>query len=197
MLALLVLTALWQVPAAATPPADPATLFNEGITFDAFMQDVQSQRKTWEANAARAKAPQFLVDRLKRAGDGLKLLAISEAACSDSVQTIPYVARLAQQAGVDLRLIGKPKGMPLLDGHRSPDGRTATPTIILIRDGKDVGAFIERPEVLQSWFLANLDLTTRERLERKTAWYEWDRGTSTMTAIVELAERTAMPDGRR
>jgi hypothetical protein len=107
---------------------------------------------------------------------------------------VPYIARLASLAGVDLRIVTKARGLWLLEQHRTPDGRTATPTVVLLREGRDVGAWVERPEVLQTWFLAHQDLSTRERLARKTSWYDWDRGASTLAEIVALAERTAADD---
>lgn len=170
---------------------DPAALFAEGTTFEAFLDGVQAQRRTWEANAGRPDPPQALVDRLTRAGRGLQLLVVSEAACSDSVQTVPYIARLAALARIDLRIVTKARALGLLERHRTPDGRTATPTVVLLRNGRDAGAWVERPEVLQTWFLANRDLSSRERLGRKTSWYDWDRGATTLAEIVALAERTA------
>ena len=179
---------------ASQNPASPTALFAEGATFAEFMADVRAQRRTWEENAARPAPPRELVERLQRAGAGLRLLVVSEAACSDSVQTVPYIARLASLAGVDLRIVTKARGLWLLEQHRTPDGRTATPTVVLLREGRDVGAWVERPEVLQTWFLARQDLSARERLARKTSWYDWDRSASTLAEIVALAERTAADD---
>jgi hypothetical protein len=183
--------------AADSAPQAPsaASLFDEGITFQEFLSGVQAQRRTWEENSARPDPPAALVDRLKRAGTGLKLLAISEAACSDSVQTVPYIARLASLAGIELRIVTKARGLPLLERHRTPDGRTATPTIVLLREGKDAGAWVERPEVLQAWFIAHGELSSRERVARKTSWYDWDRGASTLAELVALVERATATDG--
>jgi hypothetical protein len=193
MFMLLMLAALSQAPAAS----DAAALFREGATFQDFLEGAQSQRKLWEQNAARPDPAAPIVERFKRVSDGLSLLVVSEAACSDSVQTVPYIAKLAALANVELRIVSKARAMAVIDAHRTPDGRTATPTVLLLRDGKVIGAWVERPAVLQEWFLANRDLTSRERLERKTAWYEWDRGASTIAEVVALAEKAAMRDGRR
>ena len=193
MFTLLMLTALWQAPAAA----DAAALFREGATFQEFLDGAQSQRRLWEQNAARPDPPAQIVERFKRVGDGLSLLVVSEAACSDSVQTVPYVAKLAALASVALRIVPKARAMAVIDAHRTPDGRTATPTVLLLRDGKVIGAWVERPAVLQEWFLTHRDLSSRERLERKTSWYEWDRGASTIAEVVALAEKAATRDGGR
>ena len=61
---------------------------------------------------------------------------------------------------------------------------------VLLRGGKDIGAWIERPDALATWYRANRNSIERgELLQRKTAWYQWDRGTSSMAEIVALAEK--------
>ena len=171
---------------------DPQALFAQGVTYEAFMENATAQKATWQSNTARATVPPEVVERFKNAAGGLTLLVIAEAACSDSVQTLPYVAKLASLAGVELRIVSKAAGQGILEQHRSPDNRTATPTIVLLRDGKDAGAFVERPATLQTWMIgAARSLTTQERLNRKTSWYDWDRGDSTVAEVVALAEKTA------
>ena|SRR5688572_366261 len=184
-LALLVVSLSSQAP-------DPQALFAQGATYDAFLENATAQKATWQANTARAAVAPEVVERFKKAAGGLTLLVIAEAACSDSVQTLPYVAKLASLAGVEMRIVNKAAGQSLLERHKSPDDRTATPTIVLLRDGKDAGAFVERPVTLQTWMIgAARALSQQERLSRKTSWYEWDRGDSTVAEVVALAEKTA------
>jgi len=188
MSAVLLALLVFLAPDARQQP-DPAAIYERGQTWESFLDGVRSQRDRWQTIAAGAVPAPALVERTRAAAEGLKLLVVSEAACSDSVQSVPYIARLAALAGVDLRIVGKNAATALLEGHRTPDGRTATPTVILLRDGKDVGAWIERPAALQAWFLAHGDLTTQERLARKTSWYDWDRGESTLAELVALIEK--------
>ncbi len=166
-------------------------LFDQGIGGQAFLPDVQAQRATWEAHVGRASVPAEIVERVRKAAADLQFLVVAEANCSDSVQSVPYVARLASEAGIPLRIVRKAAASAVIDRHRTPDGRTATPTVILIRRGEDAGAWIERPAALQAWFIAHADLTSSERLARKTGWYDWDRGESTLAEIVALVEKTA------
>jgi Thioredoxin len=173
----------------AAPQADPVGMFDAGMTWEQFLAGARAQRTLWLMNAGRASVAPETVERFRRATDGLKLLVIAEAACSDSVNTVPYLAKLATLAGVDMRVVGRSTGLPLMDAHRTPDGRTATPTVILLRDGRDVGAWVERPAALQEWYLSKADLGQQDRLDRKMAWYDWDRGASTIREIVALAER--------
>jgi hypothetical protein len=184
------------VLASSTPQAtaqpDAAALFERGVTWDAFLSTVEAQRNLWQSNAKRASAEPALVERLQKAGQGLRLLVIGEGACSDSVSVVPYVAKLAVGAGIEVRIVGREPGRTFLALHRTPDGREATPTILLLRDGQVVGAFVERPAALQEWYLsAGAKLSQGDRYARKMSWYDWDRGDSSMTEIVALAERAA------
>jgi hypothetical protein len=175
---------------SAPPSSDPAALFQKGVTFDQFLADAQSQKETWQTNAARNTIKPEMTERLKNAGADLQILVIAEAACSDSVNVVPYLARLASSAGVELRIVSKAAGLAVAESHRTPDGRAATPTVILLRKGTEAGAWIERPAVLQAWYLSTgSQLSNTERLSRKLAWYDWDRGDTSLSEILALAER--------
>lgn len=186
---LLTLVLSFLATPAAQAQGDLNTLFNQGQAWAPWFEDVSVQRSTWEMVVKQATPPDAMVERFKAVGTGLKLLLVAEALCSDSMQSVPHIAALAAKAGVELRIVGKDVAAAAIDGHRTPDGRTATPTLIMIRDGKDVGAWVERPAALQTWFLANAQLSRQDRLARKTSWYQWDRGESTLAEIVALAER--------
>ena len=195
-LLLLAFVLMTSTPRAAQ--ADPAALFDRGVAWDAFLSAVEAQRNLWQSNTRRAAVAPALVERLQKAGQDLRLLVIGEGSCSDSVSVVPYVATLAAQAKVELRIVGREAGRPLLAAHRTPDGREATPTILLLRDGQVIGAFVERPAVLQDWFLtAGAKLSQADRYARKMSWYDWDRGDSSMVEIVALAERAPRTAGAR
>ena len=185
---LIAVLGLWLAPVQA-PQADVSAIFDQGTEWTPWLETVTDQRSLWLINAAQANPPAALVDRLKQAGADLKLLVVADAACSDSVQSVPHLAKLAALAGVPLRIVPKAAATDALDAHRTPDGRTATPTVILIRRGKDVGAWIERPAPLQDWNLAHPSLPRQEFLLRKTGWYTWDRGETSTAELVALVER--------
>jgi hypothetical protein len=103
---------------------------------------------------------------------------------------LPYVAALASSVSVPLRIVDRKLGEPLMTRHRTPDGRPATPTIVLLRHGDDVGAWVERPAVVQQWFLSMA--TSPENARRfgdRQSWYESDRGQTVLAEIIALAER--------
>jgi len=184
---LLLTTLLLQ---SAPPSSDPAVLFEGGVTFDQFLTDAKAQKETWQTNAGRNTIKPEMTERLKNAGADLQILVIAEAACSDSVNVVPYLAKLASSAGVELRIVSKATGLTVAEAHRTPDGRAATPTVILLRKGKEAGAWVERPAVLQAWYISmEGKLTSAERLSRKLAWYDWDRGDTSLSEILALVEK--------
>lgn len=185
------LTLVMLAGAAQAPQAiDGNALFAQGKSYEDFLATADSRPEVWKANTNRGKPSAALVDRLKKAGDGLRLVVVAVAACSDSVHTVPYIANLAREAGIPLRVVDPTVGAQIQAAFKTPDGRGATATVALLRGDKVVGAWVERPVALQTWILGpGAALSQAERMDRKFGWYEWDRGESTIAELVELAER--------
>ena len=187
----LLLTVMVVASAVQAPQViDGNALFTQGMTYEDFLASADSRLEVWKANSKRANPSAALVERLKKAGDGLRLVVVAVASCSDSVHTVPYVAKLASAAGIPLRMVDATVGAPIQAAFKTPDGRGATATVALLRGDKVVAAWVERPVALQTWLLGPAStLPQSERMDRKFGWYEWDRGESTMAELVELAER--------
>lgn len=188
LISLLTLFLAFQTPAPTT--SDAVALRDQGLPWTEYLASTKQQRDIWVRNADR-NVPAALVERLRTAGKGLQLLVVAEDWCTDSVNTVPYLGTLASKAGIDMRVITSVPGKPIMEAHRTPDGRAATPTVILIRDGKEVAAWVERPAALQTWMLGpGAALDQPDRSARKMSWYEWNRGDDTLREIVVLAEQT-------
>lgn len=192
MVGLLLVVLSLVAPSQSTqqPITGGAALFEQGKTWEDFLAAADARPETWRGNAARSKPSKELVERLKGAAGDMKLLVVAIAACSDSVHTVPYVATLAREAGVPLRIVDSTVGKPVMDAFKTPDGRGATATVALLKGDQIVAAWVERPVALQTWLLGPASsLQQSERMERKFGWYEWDRGESTMAELVALVER--------
>lgn len=188
-------TLLWTVLALVAMPQAPqaingAALFEQGKPYEDFLASADSRADVWKGNTNRSRPSASLVERLKMAGEGLRFVVVATAACSDSVHTVPYIATLAREAGIPLRMVEPPVGKPIQDAFRTPDGRGATATVAVLRGDKVVAAWVERPVALQTWILGpGAALSQADRMDRKFGWYEWDRGESTMAELVDLVER--------
>jgi hypothetical protein len=166
--------------------------FARGVTWAEFLEKATAQRERWLSVTARAVVPGPVVERFRRAGADLRILAVAEDWCPDSVNTLPYVARLASAVPIPFRIVDRHQGEPVMRKHRTPDGRTATPTIVLLRGDAEIGAFVERPEVVQRWFLSMADSPENaKRFGDRQSWYDADRGQSLLAELAALAEQSA------
>jgi hypothetical protein len=171
---------------------DAAALLERGRTIGQFLETVTRQRELWVSNLATAKVSPAMLDRFKRTGTDLRLLIVAEDWCPDSVHTVPYVAALAAQAAVDLRIVDRASGAAVMKRYPASDGRGVTPVIVLVRHGVAVGAWIERPAALQSLFESiKSHPENAGRFADRQAWYKADSGRTTVAEIVDLAEQSA------
>lgn len=197
MLATLALTA--TLATASCGPTDDVlrALYERGQTFPAFHEAATRRRKLWDRNYARAAVDAAVVERAQAVGGTWHLLVVAVDGCSDSVSTIPYLARLAERVpGLELRIVDSDVGRAVMEARRTPDDRAATPTVVLLDAGfDDVGCFIERPAALRA-HLAELEARGgTNALAAKMAWYDEDAGAATVDEVVGLMEAAAA--GRR
>ncbi len=175
-----------------------ARLYQRGVAFDDFLADAEERVDTWTGNYARAEVPSRLAKRAQVLG-AWRLLVIAEDWCGDSANTIPYLARLVEDTpALDMRIVDSDLGATLMDAHPTPDGRGATPTVLLLDDRGDIaGCWVERPRELQTWFLEEQDRTgRRELLRQKYAWYDKDAGRTTMSEVVQMIEAASIGERR-
>ena len=159
-------------------------LYESGTTFADFVSNATARKEQWEGNYALKIAPDALVARASAAGTGWKLLVVTVPGCSDSVNIVPYVASLLDKVpSVEMRLISPSLGKAVQEAHRTPDGRAATPTFILLdADFNERGCWVERPSELIKLMSSGTDF------DGKMAWYDKDRGASSLEEIVQVIE---------
>ena len=165
--------------------------YSSGQPFADFLAAAEQRRELWEENYGNGEIDEALVERASAVGGTWYILAIAVAGCSDSVNTIPFVARLTELVpGLDMRIIDSTVGRELMEARLTPDGRAATPTLILLDENyDDAGCWIERPTPLQEWAMGEgADLDRRDFMTEKMGWYRDDAGHSTVAEVVGLLE---------
>ena len=181
---------LHQAPGSGVTTLD--RLVENGKTWEQFLAGVSAQREVWLKTESAVTVPLDLLERARKVSRGLQLLVIAEDWCPDSAYSVPYVARLAQAAGIPLRVIDRAASEPLMAAHRTSDGRTATPTIAFLRNGRDVGAWVERPAELQQMFLSmSTSPENAQRFSQRHLWYESDGGLTVLKEVLALIEQTS------
>ena len=181
---------LHQAPGSGVTTLD--RLVENGKTWEQFLAGVSAQREVWLKTESAVTVPLDFIERARKVSRGLQLLVIAEDWCPDSAYSVPYVARLAQAAGIPLRVIDRAAGERLMAAHRTSDGRTATPTIVLLRNGRDAGAWVERPAELQQMFLSmSTSPENAKRFSQRHLWYESDGGLTVLKEVLALIEQTS------
>jgi hypothetical protein len=193
----LVLTSLLPSVAGAQE-VNYAALYDQGVPFATFLERARSHRAEWLGNFERAKPEDDALARSRALPERRRILVVAEDWCTDSLNTMPYLAKLvdATPDRLELRVIDSTVGKGVMDANRTADGRSATPTVIILgADNKPAGSWVERPAVLQKWFTEQKPLLPREELlDRKAKWYAEDAGKSTVAEIVTILEHAGHAD---
>jgi hypothetical protein len=183
-------------PASAEGSRDSllVALYESGQEFATFHEKAKSRRAMWDRNWTEGKVPEDILTQARAIGGRWRLLVVAVDGCSDSVNTVPYVARLVELVPtIEMRIVLPGPGRPIQESHRTPDGRAATPTFVLIdAEGKDAGCWVERPAALQESFIkAKAENGIDAWAGSKQDWYDADAGASTLREIVAMIASAA------
>lgn len=168
-------------------------LHASGQSFADFVAATRARREGWLKLADSAVVEPALVERARAAGGTWRLLVVAVDACGDSMNTVPYVARLAAQVGIDLRIVLPEAGRRVQETHRSLDGRIATPTFVLLdAAGAERGCIVEQPRALREWSTAERARASLDSVHVGIrAFYAKDQGASIARETVEMLEAAA------
>jgi hypothetical protein len=184
---------------AGAPQIDYAALWANATPFHTFLENVRARQEQWRSRFSNAAIEPAALTRARALPGKRRLLAVAEDRCSDSAWAVPYLAKLAAAVPekLELRVIGRVDGSRIQSEHLTPDGRRATPTIVVLDDTDTfLGAWVERPAELQKWFVANKSVVSSDELhQHMDEWYTTDAGRSTVTEVLAILAQ-ATPSGR-
>jgi Thioredoxin len=173
-------------------------IFSKGQTFTEFVAQAKARREGWLRLQRDAVVKADLLARARAVGGTWQLLVIARDGCGDSMNSVPYAARLADSVpGLTLRIVSPFDGQAAANTHRTADGRTATPTFILLdAAGDEAGCLVELPAPLRQWTNNARSKVSDDSLHTyRNTFYAKDAGVSVSTELVELLEsaRTGTP----
>ena len=181
------------MPSSCAASADSTLLqlHAGGQSFADFLAAAKARREGWLQMRDSARVEESLLSRARAVGGTWHLLVVAVDRCGDSMNSVPYLAKLAEQVpGLDLRIVLPEAGKAIQASHRSLDGRLATPTIVLLDGaGHDMGCIVELPQELRRWAHGVRPSVTSDSLHAGIrAFYAKDRGRSITTEAVEMLE---------
>lgn len=167
--------------AAVRADSSFVALFDAGQPYDVFLAHAKERRALWVRLTESGVIPADAVAMTAAITAPLRVLVVAIDGCSDSANSIPFVAKLAALTpSVSLRLVTPDAGKAVMEAYRTPDGRAATPTIVVLdAAGAVVGCWVERPTVLQQMAIdARAAGTLDAYAANKQSWYDADQGAS-------------------
>lgn len=167
--------------------------FEAAPTFEEFLETVDRNRELWNAVHERVTLPEDLVNEARRLPGSWHLLVIAEDWCGDAVNTVPAVARLADEVGWDLRVVSREDNADLMDTHLT-NGRSRSIPVVIVYDDRfgEVGWWGPRPGELQRWVLTEgLAMPSPERYKVVRRWYARDRARTTLDELVNVVREAA------
>lgn len=167
--------------------------FEASATFEEYLASVEKNRELWHAVHERVRLPEQLVEEARAVPGTWHLVALSEDWCGDAVNTLPVVARLAEAAGWDLRVLGRDANPDLMSAHLTNGRSRSIPVVIVYDDAlREVGWWGPRPEELQAWVMSEgLAMPSPERYKVTRRWYARDRGRTVLRELLDIVESAA------
>ena len=184
------LSVLLLASGCGAPPPDPSELWKNASVWQVSQMQARVDDWTFATRAAEA-LPVALLAGADSLTQRYRLLVVAEERCIDSAHSLPYFDALARSSNqLELRVVDSQAGRGVLDRYRTPDGRGATPTVVVLDDEGTVrGCWIERPAELQSWWITNPDgITPTDQYVAKTAWYRADRGRHAVSEVLQVLQ---------
>lgn len=178
----------WQAP-------DYGALWEKATPFPEFLENVKARQKDWKTRFANAAVDAGALNDARALPGRRRILAVATDRCSDSAWALPFIAKLAAVVPekLELRVINPREGGRIQQLHLTPDGRVATPTVVVLdENNRYMGGWVERPAELQTWYIRNKpNITSDELYAHVSKWYADDAGRSTIRELLIILGRTA------
>ena len=164
------------------------------MDFRSYLESVEENSELWCEIYDRVRiGPEFLAEARRIRGPW-HLLALSEDWCSDAVNLLPVVARLAEEVhSFDLRVLSRDENLDLMDAHLT-DGRSRSIPVVLLLDKNFVehGWWGPRPRPIQEWVVQEgLEMPRVERSKTIRRYYARDKGRTMLRELLDLMEIAA------
>jgi hypothetical protein len=167
--------------------------FENAPNFPEYLDLVDKNRELWRGVWDRARIPEDVLEDARGIPGGWHLVALSEDWCGDAVNTLPVIARLAEEAGWDMRVMSRDDNPDLMDTHLTNGRSRSIPVVIVYdEDFSEVGWWGPRPGEIQSWVMnEGLAMPSPERYKEVRRWYARDRGKTTLAELLDIFAKAA------
>src|SRR5690606_12998857 len=139
---------------------DIQTRFEAALRLSEFIDTAEQNRELWASIYRRAVFDGEILELARALPAKRHLLVLVEDWCGDAFNSVPWLARLADEVPerLELRVLRRDENLDLMDAHLSPTGGRAIPVVMVLdEDHEEIGWWGSRPAELQAWFEENRD----------------------------------------
>ena len=134
----------------ALQDAVPAERFGAAKTYEEYIAGVEQNRQKFADNLAHASVPPDYARRLRalaaRPDGPAKLLVIGEDWCPDVYRGMPVAKKIADAAGMEMRVLERDRHMDLMPPFRKDGEFDSIPVYVFFtRDHRYIAHWVERP----------------------------------------------------
>lgn len=125
--------------------------FASGLTYDEYMNRITRNRDQFQANYDGTPLTEEDVRRFKeivaRPNGPAKVLALAEDWCPDVFRGLPVMARIAEAAGMELRVFPRDENLDIMNEFLKDGQFQSIPTFVFYtKDHRYICHWIERPQ---------------------------------------------------
>ncbi|MFI5211026.1 MAG: thioredoxin family protein [Gemmatimonadales bacterium] len=166
---------------------DFRALWDQAMTFAEFMAASREHRGLWEGVRRLARIPDWARTPVPE-GEQRHLLVLVEDWCGDASNTVPILARWAEEAtGLDLKVLRRDEHPEVMDRYLTGSARSIPIVIVLDGEFEELGHWGPRPSELQAWVVAHkAEVPKGELYPQVRRWYAMDRGASTLREVMQV-----------
>ena len=156
--------------------------FAQGLTWQEYLDGVQRNREKFDYNYAGAELSADDVRAFRElvagAGGPAKVLALAEDWCPDVFRGLPVMARIAEAAGIELRIFPRDDNLDIMSEFLNQGEHQSIPVFAFYtRDHRCIAHWIERPAKANAEMGEVMKLFEgRSREEARPLYEEFQRG---------------------
>jgi hypothetical protein len=166
--------------------------FAAGLTYREYMERIERNRAKFEYNYGETRLSdddaRAFRELAARPDGPAKVLALSEDWCPDVFRGLPVMARIAEAAGMELRIFPRDQNLDIMDEFLNQGQHRSIPTFVFYtRDQRYLAHWIERPALANEQMhlvtaifegkTAAEALPEYERFQQGEVWADWRRET--------------------
>jgi Thioredoxin len=169
-----------------------ADLWDRAMTYDQFVKTSHEHCGLWTGVYRLAKVPAWAVAAAAALGEKLRLVVLAEDWCGDATNSVPVLARWAEQTpNVELRILRRDEHPEVMDRYLTGQSRSIPVVIVLTAQMDELGWWGPRPGALQAWSTEQLAAGRDKKAlyPEVRRWYAKDKGETTLREVLAVMAR--------